>query len=170
VKITQSHDQLLAVGETVEDVELVNMALNGFPTSWEPFVKGICAWENFCYLRDFGMTISRRRLMESKVDNEHGEENFALFGQSNKGRGKGPNKGKGKSENSTSQPGKDLSKIKCVDFHKHDHYVSQYPDKKGKGKQVATSVETWMNESVAKFEKDFSLVSSLSTSTTPTNV
>lgn len=37
--------------------------------------------------------------MESKVDNEHGEENFTLFGQSNKGRGKGPNKGKGKSEN-----------------------------------------------------------------------
>jgi hypothetical protein len=46
MKITQIRDQLAAVGEKVEDAELVNMALNGFPASWEPFVKGICAREN----------------------------------------------------------------------------------------------------------------------------
>jgi arsenate reductase-like glutaredoxin family protein len=40
-KITQIRDQLAAVGEKAEDAELMNMALNGFPTSWEPFVKGI---------------------------------------------------------------------------------------------------------------------------------
>ena len=31
----------------MEDAKLVNMALNGFPTSWELFVTGICACENF---------------------------------------------------------------------------------------------------------------------------
>ena len=45
---------------------------------------------------------------------------------------------------------------------------------KGKGeqqqKQVATSTETKVNEFAAKFEKDFSLVSYLSTSTIPRNV
>jgi hypothetical protein len=46
MKITQICDQLVAVGEKVVDEELVNMALNGFLTSWEPFVKGICAREN----------------------------------------------------------------------------------------------------------------------------
>jgi hypothetical protein len=46
MKITQICDQLVAVGEKIADAELVNMALNGFPTSWEPFVKGICAREN----------------------------------------------------------------------------------------------------------------------------
>jgi hypothetical protein len=40
--------------------------------------------------------------MESKGGKKDGEENLALFGQSNKGRGKTPNKGKGKSEDSTS--------------------------------------------------------------------
>jgi Mg2+ and Co2+ transporter CorA len=45
MKITQSHDKLVAVEEKVEDVVLVNMTLDGFPTSCEPFVKGICAWE-----------------------------------------------------------------------------------------------------------------------------
>jgi len=46
MKITQIHDQLAVVGEKVEDVEPMNMALNGFPASWEPFVKGICSQEN----------------------------------------------------------------------------------------------------------------------------
>jgi hypothetical protein len=46
MKITQIHDQLATIGEQVEDVELVNMALNGFSASWEPFIKVISAREN----------------------------------------------------------------------------------------------------------------------------
>jgi hypothetical protein len=30
----------------MEDVELMNVALNGLPKSWEPFVKGFYAREN----------------------------------------------------------------------------------------------------------------------------
>jgi hypothetical protein len=43
--------------------------------------------------------------MESKVNKKGGDENLALFGQSNKDKGKGPSKGKGKgkSEEPTSQ-------------------------------------------------------------------
>jgi hypothetical protein len=40
--------------------------------------------------------------MESKASKKGGDENLALFGQTNKGRGKGPNKDKGKNEESTS--------------------------------------------------------------------
>jgi hypothetical protein len=40
--------------------------------------------------------------MESKDIKKGGDENLALFGQSNKARGKGPNKGKKKSEEPTS--------------------------------------------------------------------
>jgi hypothetical protein len=43
MKITHICDQFAVVGEEVEDAELVNMALNGFPASWESFVKGIRA-------------------------------------------------------------------------------------------------------------------------------
>jgi hypothetical protein len=46
MRITQVHDQLAAIGEKLDDVELMNVALNGFPKSWEPFVKGVCAREN----------------------------------------------------------------------------------------------------------------------------
>jgi hypothetical protein len=43
MKITQIHDQLVAISEKVEDAEMVNVALRGLPRSWEPFVLGICA-------------------------------------------------------------------------------------------------------------------------------
>jgi len=43
MRITQVRDQLAAIGEKVNDVEVLNMALNGFPKSWEPFVKEVCA-------------------------------------------------------------------------------------------------------------------------------
>jgi 2-phosphoglycerate kinase len=45
-RITQIHDQLATIREILDDVKLVNVALNGFRKSWEPFVKGVCAREN----------------------------------------------------------------------------------------------------------------------------
>jgi hypothetical protein len=42
-RISQIKDQLAAIGDLVEDVELVlvTTTLNGFPSSWDPFVQGI---------------------------------------------------------------------------------------------------------------------------------
>jgi hypothetical protein len=58
------------------------MALNGFPTSWEPFVKGICAWENLLnFERLWDDCIQEGTQMESKAGKKDGEENLALFGQ-----------------------------------------------------------------------------------------
>jgi hypothetical protein len=105
MKVTWVCDQLAIVGEKVVDEELVNMALNGFPTSWEPFVNGICAWEHLPnFERLWDDCIQEETRMESKVEKMGGDENLALFGPSNKGRGKGPNKGRENSEESTSQP------------------------------------------------------------------
>ena len=43
MKISQIKDQLVAIGDPVEDDEQVTTTLNGFPPSWDPFVQGICA-------------------------------------------------------------------------------------------------------------------------------
>ena len=125
MKVMEIHDQLVAVGDKVEDKKLVNWALNGFPSQWETFVQGVCArdilpsWE-----RLWDDCIYEETRMESKASKQGGGINYALFGQTKKGRGKGPSKGKGKSDESTSQSGKkDLSKIKCFICHKHGHYV-----------------------------------------------
>jgi hypothetical protein len=45
MKIRQIRDQLVAVGEKVDDTKLVNTTLNGFSNPWESFFKGICAQE-----------------------------------------------------------------------------------------------------------------------------
>jgi hypothetical protein len=105
--------------------------------------------------------------MESKGSRQGGDSDHALIGQT-----KDPAR-VGERVELASHPEKDLSKIKCFICHKNDHYASQCPEKKkGKGKhqhQVATSVETQMNEFASKFKKDFSMVSRLSSSTIPKN-
>ena len=63
--------------------------------------------------------------MELKSSKKGVDENIVLFGQTNKGKGKGNNKGKGKIEESTSQLVKDSSKNKCFIPYKHGHYASQ---------------------------------------------
>jgi hypothetical protein len=45
MRITRTRDHLAAIGEKVDEAELVNVAFNGFTKSWEPFVKGIYARE-----------------------------------------------------------------------------------------------------------------------------
>jgi hypothetical protein len=45
LKVVRIHDQLVAFGEKIAYVELVNMVLNGLLASCEPFIKGICARE-----------------------------------------------------------------------------------------------------------------------------
>jgi hypothetical protein len=45
-KVRKICDELVAIGEKVTNVELVNMALNGFLASWESFFKVLCAREN----------------------------------------------------------------------------------------------------------------------------
>jgi hypothetical protein len=157
MRITQTRDQLVANGEKVDEAQLVNVALNGFTKSWEPFFKGICAREKLPYWQrlwdDYIQEETREGSKAGKQEN--GEENLALVGQAKGSKGRGSKQG-GK---------KDLRKVKCLSCHKTRHYASQCPEKK-KGKEktqrVATSTETQVKEFVEKFEKNFFLVSCLS--------
>lgn len=36
-------DQLLNIGEIIDDGELVSISLYGLLTSWEPYIQGVCA-------------------------------------------------------------------------------------------------------------------------------
>ena len=39
--MAQLRDQLVAIGDTVEEVEIAMTTLNGFPRDWETFIQGI---------------------------------------------------------------------------------------------------------------------------------
>ena len=84
------------------------------------------------------------------------------------GKGKSSNKKGNNNEGSSPPWKKDFSKIKCFLCHNNGHYVSQCSEKKkGKGKtQETTSTKTQVDDFAMKFEKDYSLVSFLSTNTT----
>ena len=45
MKVSELRDQLAAINDPVDDKELVTIALNGLPSSWEPFIQGLCAWK-----------------------------------------------------------------------------------------------------------------------------
>lgn len=83
--MAQIWDQLAAIAKKVDETKLINVALNGFTKSLDPFVKGVCTQENFPNGRGFGMTVSKKRLKRSQRLSRQGdgEENLALvsFGQ-----------------------------------------------------------------------------------------
>ena len=45
-KIAQVRDQLLAIGITVDDDDLVQTVVDGLPSSWETFMASVCGREN----------------------------------------------------------------------------------------------------------------------------
>jgi len=47
MKVSQLIDQLMTIGDTIDDAELVTVTLNRFPSSWEPFVQIIYGREEF---------------------------------------------------------------------------------------------------------------------------
>jgi hypothetical protein len=133
------------------------------PSYGNHFSRGSTLERKFQIGRGFGMIASSKRL----EGNGDGEENLALDSRANKGKGKG-SKGNSEGENSQSSKKKDFSKIKCFAFQKSGHYPSQCPKKKnGQGnlQYVATSAENQLDEFAAKFEKEFTLASCISTRT-----
>jgi hypothetical protein len=60
--IIQVCDQLAAIGEKTEDAELLNVALNGLPKSWEPFSREFVLGNISHIGRYFGMIASKKRL------------------------------------------------------------------------------------------------------------
>jgi hypothetical protein len=87
-RITQTHDHISTIGEKVDDMELENVALNGFTKSWEPFVKGVCAWEKLLdSQRLWDYYIHEETREESNASwKEDGEENLSLVSKSKKGK------------------------------------------------------------------------------------
>jgi hypothetical protein len=62
MRITQIRDQLAAISETVEDVELVNVALRGLPHLGNHLYRGFVHESSCQDLIDYGLIVSRRRL------------------------------------------------------------------------------------------------------------
>eukprot|EP00253_Pinus_taeda_P022698 PITA_22698 len=157
-KITSVRDELATVGEIIAPIELVRIALNGLPKTWENFVHGIVTRENLfdwerlwddCILNE----IRKNHLGAAKQVEE--DDNVALLARGKKGRAKkqaSNSGGKGKQQNKE----KDYSKVKCWNCQKLGHYAivcSEKKNKKGNYKPMVASAEI---ESFSKrFDREF---------------
>jgi hypothetical protein len=124
MRITPIRYQFVAIGETVDDTELVNVALNSFPEYWEPFVQGICAREKLLPLDILWIDcIQEEARLESRNGKQRSsdDENQALASHARKARG---NDSPRREASPKQLKNKDLSKVKCFACHKDGHYAS----------------------------------------------
>ena len=112
--ITQVRDELAAVGEKVEDGELLRQALNGATKSWAVFVESIVARENLrkwdCLWDDFTQEETKRRYIQGSSSTAPEEEDVALAM-------------KGKKKFKRGEQKKDLSKVRCFTCNEYEHYA-----------------------------------------------
>jgi hypothetical protein len=116
MRISQIKDQLVAIGDSMDDAEIVTTTLNGFPSSWDAFVQGIYAriklpkfdkpWTD--------CTQEESRLI-SKSQKTNDEENQALVAHVKK-RKQRRNTNLKKNRRSIPYHNKDVSKIRCFTF------------------------------------------------------
>jgi hypothetical protein len=147
-QIRKVRDELVVVGETVPDSELVRIALKGFTKEWDVFVKCVVGRENFPSWERLWDDFTQEEIREGsqsrdqeKAEDGVDEENVALVGKS-----------KGKK--------KDMNKVRCFACHKTDHYAGQCPNKKKVKKEAEVVASAATNEFAEKFE-EFSLMACL---------
>jgi hypothetical protein len=68
INITQVCDQLVAIKEKLDDVDLISVVYNGFSKSCQQFVNGLCTWEKLLdWKRIWDHCIQEETWEESKI-------------------------------------------------------------------------------------------------------
>ena len=152
-KFFHCKDELGSVGVTVDDEDLVSLALLGLLNCWhsyEGFVNGrekLPGWEQLW--SDLVQEEIRRSTRDGSSSKNEDEENCALAAKARKGNGrKFPSKSevKGKKQ--------DLSKVNCFHCHEHEHFATNFPQKKKNKKAAGEAL-------ASQFEIDFYLITCL---------
>lgn len=131
MKISELRDQLSAIGDLVVDKDLVMLALNGLPYSWEPFIQSISGRSKlpkFDRLRADCIQEEFRLVARGIVKGSQNEDTHVLATQSTK-KGRNWKKGnfkRNKDERSDSVPDSKkkenyLSRIQCFRCDKFGH-------------------------------------------------
>ena len=135
-KFTQCKDELGSVGVTVDDEDLVDLALLGLPKSWHSYQDSVNGQEKLLGWERLWSDLMQEEIRQTTRDGSSSkasdEENFALDAKAKKGKRKKASQSgvKGKKQ--------DMSKVKCFHCHQHGHYATNCPQKK-KNKKVVGS-------------------------------
>jgi hypothetical protein len=131
--VSQIREQLEAIEDTVEEVELVMTTLNGLPRSWESFIQGICSRRKLTRFsrlwEDCTQEEARLATREEKLGDD---ENQALATHARKGKSKKEVHSHKKSQGSqkTQKFQKDYSNYRCYICQKMGHIAINCPHSK----------------------------------------
>eukprot|EP00253_Pinus_taeda_P002957 PITA_02957 len=159
-KFNQCRDELGSVGVTVDDEDLVSLALLGLPKSWHSYQDSVNGREKFPgwerLWSDLVQEEIRQNIRDGSSSKASDDENYALAAKEKKDK-------VSLSESSSSNDEKKVekSKVRCFCCHEVGHYASNCPQRKSKKE----SGEGSKGEALAsQFELDFTLFACMASS------
>ena len=88
-RVSQIKEQIEAIGDSVEEVELVMTTMNGLPRSWDPFIRGICSRSKLTkFSRLWEDCTQEEARLEAREEKLGEDENQALATHARKGKNK----------------------------------------------------------------------------------
>jgi hypothetical protein len=130
MRISQIKDQLAVIGDSVDDVDIVTTNLNGFPSSWDAFVQGICARRKFPkFDKLWTHCVQEESRLTSQMQKTNDEENQASVVHVKKRKERRNNSPK-KNRRSIPYHKKDVSKIRCFNCQNLGHFMEEYTSQK----------------------------------------
>ena len=88
-RVSQIKEQLEAIGDMVEDAEVVMTTLNGLPRTWEGFIQGICTRRKMTkFNRLWEECTQEEAKREAREEKMRVDEDQALAAHTKKGKGK----------------------------------------------------------------------------------
>jgi hypothetical protein len=114
--IRQVRDELVAVGETMDDSELVRTSLEGLTKEWTPLIKRIMAQEMLHDWSRLWDEFVKEELQDEYLNGgrHKNDENLAFVNQTKKGKFKKIASGEYTSQDDNKN---DMSKVKCFACH-----------------------------------------------------
>jgi hypothetical protein len=121
VKISQLRDQLQAIGEAIQEKEVVNIALNGLSRSWDAFAASMNTRKEFPMLKELWTCCAQEETrLNSKGKPQKEEDAQAFATKFKRHREK-------KRFDSRKKFKRDMSNVQCFESHDYGEYKMNCP-------------------------------------------
>jgi hypothetical protein len=121
-RISQINEQIISIGDSVEEVELVMTTLNGLPKSWDSFIRGICSRSTLTkFSRPWEDCVQEEARLGEREEKLSDDEDQALATHFRKGKKKKENHPPQKKFHKFEKGRRDYSKLKCLCCEKLGH-------------------------------------------------